>query len=369
MEKGYMFRIYPKKEQRQLLAKLFGCKRYIYNYYLAKSEKKIKQNGKRPSYYENAKDLTQLKKQLTWLQEADNTALQNALRDLNTAYERYYNHESGYPVFKSRRTHYFSYRSQCINNNIEFLGTHIKLPKLGYVKTRNKLIPEGRILSAKVSQEPSGKYYVSITCTDVPERTLPKTDKQVGLDLGLHDFAISSDNIKYPNPKYLDKSLAKLAKLQRQLSRKTKDSHNRNKARIKVARLQEHIANQRRDTMQKLSTELIKTYDIICIEDLKPKNMLKNHKLARSISDVSWSEFVKQLQYKAEWYGKDIIKISPWNPSSQTCHICGHKNPKIKDMKIRDWDCPQCHNHHDRDMNAAINILNEGLRLYYKQVA
>lgn len=370
MEYAYKFRIYPNTEQQNLISRTFGCCRYVYNHYLAQRKEAYEQSKKTLNYYDCAKDLTSLKHQeeTSWLKEVDSTALQTSLRDLDSAYQNFFRRAklggtSGYPQFKSKRNDKKSYQSKCVGTNIKVMDKAVQLPKLGIVKCKVSQPVEGRVLSATVSQSASGKYFVSICCTEVEKQKLPKTGNTVGVDVGIKSFAVSSDGAEYPNPKYLSKSEKKLAKLQKRLSRKSKDSHNRDKARRRVALLHEHIANQRRDMLHKLSTDLVCRYDTTCLENLSSANMMKNPHLAKAIADVSWSEFKRQLRYKAEWYGKQIIEVDRFYPSSQTCSCCGAKWEGTKDLKIRKWTCPTCHAELDRDINAAVNILNEGLRM------
>lgn len=305
-----------------------------------------------------------LKKEYEWLKEVDKWSLSNSVFNMDSAYQKFFKEHAGYPKFKSKKDNRRSYTTTFNCNNIEvsFDGNKIKLPKLKWVKTKVSQAFIEKIKSATISQTPSGKYFVSIL-VDCEIKTLDPVENKIGIDLGIKDLVITSDGEKFQNPKALQKYQDKLAREQKKLSKKKPGSKNRNKQRIEVAKVYEKIANIRKDNLHKISHKLTNENQVIVSENLQVSNMVKNHNLAKSISDCGWYELTRQLQYKAEWYGRMYLKVDTFYPSSQTCNCCGYVNPEIKNLSIRRWECPECHIVHDRDINAAKNILNEGLKL------
>ena len=372
--KAYKFRIYPTEEQEIFFAKTFGCVRKVYNLMLNDRKKAYEEVKNDPSKKMTFPTPAKYKEEFPFLKEVDSLALANAQLHLDKAYKNFFRDKSvGFPRFKSKKNPVQSYTTNNQNGTVALIDSKfIKIPKLkSLIRIKLHRQPKGMIKSATISRHASGKYYISLLCKEEISE-LPKTNSAIGIDLGITDFAILSDGQKIDNHKFTSKMEKKLKREQRKLSKRAllaknkgiplSEAKNYQKQKRKVARLHEKVMNQRTDFLNKLSTEIIKNHDIICIEDLNVKGMLRNHKLARSISDVSWSSFVAKLQYKADWYGREIIKVDTWFPSSQICSECGHKDGK-KSLDIREWTCPICHTHHDRDINASINILTEGLRI------
>ena len=359
IQKTYKFRLYPNKEQEKLLANYFGSIRFVYNHFLAKRKEQYEQTKKSSNYYEQAKELTAMKKteMYSWLKEINSQSLQYALRNLDTAYQNFFKGRAKFPCFHSKK-HGGSF---AIPQHFKVEDNRIFIPKfkggIRFVKSQNV---QGELRNMTVSVTPSGKYYVCIMA-QVEVDDLEKTNLSVGIDLGLKDFVITSDGDRYSSNKFIKKYSRKLTTMQKHLSRKKKGSCSWNSQRIKVAMLQEKIMSCRKDKLHKISIDLIRRYDVVCCEDLNVKGMVKNHHLAKSISDASWGAFVTMLEYKAKWYGKTLVKIDRFYPSSKTCHHCGHINKDLK-LKDREWTCPQCGELIDRDLNAAKNILDEGLR-------
>lgn len=367
MQMAFKYRIYPNEEQIIILNKTFGCNRYIFNHFLDYKNEQYKAIKKQVPYTECSKVLTSLKSNLEWLKEVDSISLQQTLRDLDRAFKNFFKGLAGFPKFKSRHNHFHSYRTQMVNDNIviqnEKKNNKIKIPKIGFVKMKYHRQHIGRILNVTVSKTNTNKYYVSLCCEVDDIEKLPKLNNSIGLDMGIKSFCITSEGKTIDNPKFLDKYYKKLLKAQRQLSSKIKGSNNFHKARIKVAKIHEKIKNCRNNSLHQLSSKLISENQVICIEDLKIKEMIKDNKFAKNISDVSWYTFRQYLEYKAKWYGREISIIDTYYPSSQICSNCGFQNKELKNLNIRIWTCEKCQCTHQRDINAAININRVGKEL------
>jgi len=353
--KAFKFRLYPSIQQERLLRKTIGCTRFVFNHFLAKWNEAYTSSGVGLSYDTCATQLPSLKQHWPWLKEVDSIALQSSVRHLADAFNRYFDKQNEHPRFKSKRNLVQSYTTRCTNGNIAIHNNWLQLPKLGKVKFAKSREVEGRILSATVRLTPSGKWFVSIVC-EVHILPLPACDRTIGIDVGIKHLAVTSDGMVYENPRHTKKYERQLATWQRRKSRRTKGGSNWHKAKQKVARIHEKIANRRLDALHKLTTMWIRENQTICIEDLRIANMMKNGKLAKHIADAAWGEMARQLHYKAAWYSHTVSEVPTFTPTSQTCHICGFLNAEVKQLNIREWTCPCCHTLHDRDANASQNI-------------
>ncbi|GAA0082988.1 RNA-guided endonuclease TnpB family protein [Clostridium sp. CTA-6] len=376
--KGFKYRIYPNKTQIKQIELSFKAKRYVWNYFLNINKHRLKHHKSVLNYTKMSRLLTLLKKKNIWLKQCEKSVLQNTLKYQYETFLKFFKKECGFPKFKSYKNNYQSVKINFTNNNIEVIEKEIKytstgkyrkqfckikLPKLKKVKIAYSRQYQGRIVSSTLSKDTDGKYYISLCCVDIPQENKNKTGLVVGIDLGIKEFATTSNNKVISNPKYYRKYEDKLIKAQRKLSKRKKGSNNRNKQRLIVNKYHKKIYNCRIDFLQKLTSDFINKYDIICLEDLNTSGMLKNHKLAKSIADASFFEFNRELEYKTKWYGKIYQQIDRFYPSSQLCSNCKNQSQQTKDLGVRTYICKKCGLEIDRDYNASINILNEGLRI------
>jgi len=358
--KSFKFRIYPGKEQEILLAKHFGACRFVFNHYLNKRKETYLEDKKSLNYYDNANDLTQFKKDenFNWLKEINSQSLQSSLRNLDTAYGKFFRKQTKFPRFKSK----YDRQSFKIPQFVSIENNKLIIPKFkGGIKINLHREIEGSVCFATISKSTTGNYFVSLTC-EVQYQPYDKTGSEVGIDTGIKDLAILSDGTTYENIKTLKKNLKKVKFNQRKLSKKIKDSSSRNKQKQKLSIVHEKITNVRKDYLHKVSTEIVKNHDIISVEDLSVKNIMKNHKLAQAMSDVSLGTFYTMLEYKCDWNEKQFVKIDRFFPSSKMCSGCGWINQDLT-LKDREWACTSCGEKHDRDFNASKNILKQGLKI------
>lgn len=358
--KSFKFRIYPNKDQEILMAKHFGACRFVFNHYLNKRKETYLEDNKSLNYYDNANDLTNLKKEknFNWLKEINSQSLQSSLRNLDTSYGKFFRKQTKFPRFKSK----YDKQSFTIPQSVSINNDKLMIPKFkSGIKINLHREINGEVLFATISKSTTGKYYVSITCK-VDHKPFNKTNSNVGIDTGIKDLAILSNGKTYENIKALKTNLKKLKYNQSQLSKKVKGSNSRNKQKIKLALIHEKITNIRKDYLHKVSNEIVKNHDIISVENLAVKNIMKNHKLAQSMSDVSLGSFYSMLEYKCVWNDKQFVKIDRFFPSSKMCSKCGWINQDLN-LSIREWICLSCGEKHDRDFNASKNILKQGLKI------
>ena len=363
MLKAYRYRMYPDEAQREMFLKHTGACRFVYNLSLEQKIKKYETDKAALSCYDLNAMLPELKKEFEWLKEVNSQSLQQTNRNLDSAFKRIFREKKGFPKFKSRKNPLQTFGIPQ-NYIVDFDNNLVKLPKIGWIKTKLSKTFEGISKTATVSMTTTNKFFISILVDDgreTPEKEPFGYASTIGLDVGIKDFATMSNGTKVDNPKFLKSSLQRVKVLQRRVSRKKKGSNNRNKARQKVALQHEKITNQRKDFLHKVSSKIVSENQAIAIETLNMAGMMKNHCLAQAIGDVSWSEFFRQLNYKCEWYGKTLLRIGRFEPSSKICNVCGSINRDLK-LSDREWTCAGCGSHHDRDVNASINIKKFALQ-------